>query len=417
MTAEAELRSLAAHSQYFRWSRQQDLKLSEEEKQRVLQVAEELYAPARYQLREDFGTRSHFDEVLRRLDYTSSPGYPYNREASTIGGWLGWNGITYNEMRADRLWQDCQAFINGDMDTLYRVFVKDEPHKLSKAQQDRWRLIICPPLCEQVVWAMWFGQGNDVEIDTVGSTPSLQGIKLVEGCWKDYNRLFQQVGCDKAIDKSAWDWTAHIEWINLDFQLRCRLLTAEPGLKSRWMNVARMLYRRAFLHPRLLLSNGEVWEQLYPGVMKSGCVNTISTNSHCQVLAHIWLCLKNRLAVRPAPFAVGDDTIGKARNTPTPEQYARAGILVKPTGGGLEFVGHEFDPKFGKPPMPAYRAKHVFRYFQVDRDNLPSFLESMVRLYAHDDEFSSFWRIIAFRRKILLPSAEYCRFWYDNREE
>lgn len=418
VSAEAELQSLAAHSKFFEWSRASGLTLTDRERESVLYEMENLYVAARYRLRADFGSRAHFEEVIRNLDMTSSPGYPYSQEASTIGQWLGWTGLYFNELRVDRLWQDCQVFINGDMDTVYRVFIKTEPHKKSKADAGRWRLIICPPLCEQVVWTMWFGQGNDVEIETCGRTPSLQGISLVEGSWKDYNRLFREKGLDHALDKSAWDWTAHIEWIELDLKLRYRLFTAEAGVKRWWLEVAERLYERAFYHPRLLLSNGDVWEQQYPGVMKSGCVNTISTNSHCQVFPHIWLAQKLGRPIHPVPFAVGDDTLGSRHNTHSPDEYAKAAVLVKEgSDEGLQFVGHDFDPEYEDPPLPSYRAKHFCRYLEVSEDALDGFLESMVRLYAHEDDMSDVWRDLADAHSILLPSREFCAFWYDHRPE
>lgn len=407
---------MAAHSKFFEWSRSSQLTLTEVEKQSVLQVMEELYAPARYVLRPDFGTRSHFDEVILNLDMTSSPGYPYHQEATTIGQWLGWNGVTVNPLRAERLWQETRVFLNGDFPNLYRVFVKTEPHKASKAREGRWRLIICPPLCEQVAWTMWFGQGNSVEIETCGLTPSLQGVKLVEGYWKDYNRLFREKRMDCALDKSAWDWTAHTEWIKLDLELRYRLITTDAGTKRWWREIAERLYEKAFNHPRLLLSNGDVWEQQYPGLMKSGCVNTISTNSHCQVLAHVWLAQKTGKSVFPVPFAVGDDTLGARVNTHSPDEYALAAVKVKEgSDAGLQFVGHDFDAEYRAPPIPAYQAKHFCRYMEVAREALPSFLESMARMYAHYPPMANAWRALARTHDVLLPSEEYCRFWYDSK--
>lgn len=413
---EAELSSLAAHSKFFEWSRASGLTLTTAEKQSVLQVMEELYAPARYALRPDFASREHFDEVILDLDMTSSPGYPYSQEASTIGEWLGWNGYSVNVLRAERLWQETRAFLNGDFPNLYRVFVKTEPHKLRKAREGRWRLIICPPLCEQVAWTMWFGQGNDLEIKTCGLTPSLQGIKLVEGYWKDYNRLFREKGMDSALDKSAWDWTAHIEWIMLDLEHRYRLMTAEAGTKRWWREIAERLYENAFIHPRLLLSNGDVWEQQFPGVMKSGCVNTISTNSHCQVLVHVWLSLKKGTSVYPVPFAVGDDTLGAGKNAHSVTDYALAAVKVKEgSEAGLQFVGHDFDPNYVDPPLPAYTAKHFRRYLEVRRSALPSFLESMARMYAHNPKMAYAWRALAMKHEILLSSEDYCVYWYDTK--
>lgn len=406
--ARAELTSLAAHSRFFQQSRESGLALTEQEKESVLYVLERAYRKASYHLRADFMSRERFEEVCYNLDYTSSPGLPYCRENGTIGDWLGWDGQQLSDERVDRLWWDMQAFLSGELLSDYRVFVKREPHSRSKAESGRWRLIVCPPLFEQVAWTMVFGQGNDLEIDTVGQTPSLQGMYLCGGNWKWFLRLFECRGLNIGMDKSAWDWTAHIELLELDLELRDRLITSGP--KMEWRTLARRLYDGAFYHPRLVLSNGQVYEQLEPGIVKSGCVNTISTNSHCQLIAHVLVCLRNASSIYPLPVAVGDDTLASERNVGSPSDYSQLGIVVKELVDEVEFVGHRFLPSG---PVPKYHTKHVFRFMECDDANLESFLDSMVRLYAHDDAWQEFWRKLARLAGVAIPSPSYVRFWYD----
>lgn len=348
-----------------------------------------------------------------RLDRTSSPGFPYCLEAPTIGDWLWHDGLNLRADRVERLWVDMWAYLDGQNPSLYRVFIKEEPHKLSKAAQDRWRLIICPPLCEQVAWTMVFGDTNDKEIVTCGLTPSYQGIKLSGGGWKDDIRLFRQKGLVQAIDKSAWDWTAHAYWIDMDLELRRRLISNDPR-QDRWFLLARRMYDWAFCNPKLVLSDGKVYEQLVPGVMKSGCVNTISSNSHMQVFVHIYACLKAGLPVLPLPVAVGDDTLNNLENAPGPDHFRVAGCVSKPGVSGFEFVGHYWRDSG---PVPLYSGKHLFRYTTVKPGDVPDFLDSMVRLYAHSEPFQAFWRSLAVQSGVFLPSEEYVKFWYDYPSE
>lgn len=378
-------------------------------------MCEDAYSAARYYLPEDFLSRNHFERVVRDLEFSSSPGFPYMLEKPSIGDLLGWDGLFFDPGALDRLWFDVCQFLSGDWDSLYRVFVKSEPHKRRKAEAKRWRLIICPPLCEQVAWAMVFGPGNDREIETVGLTPSWQGMKLSGGAWKDHLRQFRQDGLTVSLDKTAWDWTAHIEWIRLDLELRARLITSSRDLKEKWLALAGMMYEKAFYHPTLVLSDGSLFRQVEPGVMKSGCVNTISSNSHMQIFCHIYACLRTKRPVFPLPVAVGDDTISSRWNTPSPQEYAQTGALVKDpvVGGDLEFVGHVWCEEG---PVPAYNAKHMFRFAMVKEIDIPSFLDSMVRLYAHEPAFQTFWRTLACRRGVMLPSEEFVRFWYDYND-
>lgn len=409
---EAELASLKAHSEFFRRSRETGLELDTGLRNYILQVCEDAYKAAKYSLPEDFLTRAHYERVLRQLEYTSSPGYPYMLEKSTIGDWLGWDGVFMDEMQVSRLWEDVQQFLQGGLESLYRVFIKHEPHTIAKAMANRWRLIICPPLCEQVAWTMVFGPGNDREIETTGSTPSYQGMVLSGGGWKEHLRRFQQDGLDVSLDKSAWDWTAHWEWIQLDLELRCRLITSSRTQREQWRTIAERMYERAFNHPTLVLSDGSLYRQIEPGVMKSGCVNTISSNSHMQIFCHIYACLRSQRTVYPLPVAVGDDTLSSRWNTPTPGEYALTGAVVKDSvqTEDLEFVGHVWRVTG---PVPSYTSKHIVRFAMVKEDDIPSFLDSMVRLYAHDDQFQDFWRRLAFFRNVSLPSEGFVRFWYD----
>lgn len=409
VTAEAEKDSLAVHSRYFQYSRQEFREITDYERMLTLQVCERAYEKARYNLPADFLSRDSYYRAVRQLEFTSSPGYPYCKENSSIGGWLGWNGVTFSEEKLEQLWHDLQAFQDGRLESLYRVFVKSEPHTKAKAALSRWRLIICPPLFEQVMWVMVFAAGNDVEVKRVRQTPSMQGMKLCGGEWKLHSKYFRARGYDAGLDKSAWDWTCHRELLRLDLDLRERLITSSPEQRARWRVVAERLYEGAFDHPRLVFSDGSVYEQLYPGIMKSGCVNTISTNSHCQVFVHVLAALRQGLPVGPLPVAVGDDTLGCASNTPTADYYRTVGVVLKDVAG-LQFVGHHW--REGG-PEPAYTAKHMYRFLTVAKEFVGDFLESMVLLYAHGTAVQRVWYGLGAVLGHSLPSEAYVRFWYD----
>lgn len=410
----SEYASLRKHAEYFRRSREEFSEPTQLEKELILQVCEDAYSQVRYKLPDDWLTYSHFERVCYDLERSSSPGYPYCNEKSTIGDWLGFDGIQYDVQRMELLWRHVELFKHGQMDSIYRVFVKTEPHKIAKAIDGRWRLIICPPLYEQVLWAMVFGSGNDRENELVGMSPSLQGFKLCNGGWKQVYELFQQNQFDASLDKSAWDWTAHQVWLDLDLELRKRLLISEGPQRQQWEAIASSLFKGAFYHPRLLLSNGMVFEQEIPGIMKSGCVNTISSNSHMQIFCHIYAALMDGKSIHPLPVAVGDDTLGSMSNTPSQVAYLKTGAIVKQVVQGIDFVGHVW---CSTGPRPAYIAKHLFRYCEIEAAHLASFLESMVHLYCHHDEMTDLWRQLCVVHSVEVPSREYIRFWYDYDED
>ncbi|APG75636.1 hypothetical protein [Hubei sobemo-like virus 43] len=407
-----ELASLKAHAEFFRQSRESGLEVEPLDRERILHACETAYAAARYSLPSDWLEKTHFYRVVYDLEFRSSPGYPYCLASSTIGDWLGWNGVGCDGEKLEELWFDVLAFLSGERDSFYRVFIKSEPHTLAKRDAGRWRLIICPPLYEQVAWTMVFGPGNDREIETVGRTPSMQGMSLPGGLWKDWLAIFQQRGLNVAMDKSAWDWTAHEQLISMDLELRHRLLTG-PN-RGRWRQLAERLYDGAFNHPRLVLSSGAVYQQTEPGVMKSGCVNTISSNSHMQVFVHCLACLRYGLPLTPLPVAVGDDTLSSLSNLVEPSAYRFTGAVVKEVDLDMHFVGHRW---YESGPVPTYSAKHFVRFAVTGADYVPDFLDSMVRLYAHHEGFQKVWRWLAYRRGIDLPSEAFVKFWYDYPDD
>nr|UGO57308.1 MAG: hypothetical protein 1 [Riboviria sp.] len=362
-------------------------------------------------------SESHFLRVVGGLEFTSSPGYPYCREQPTIGKWLGWDGITFSQFRLRQLWADVQDFLSEDLESLYRVFVKREPVSERKRMEGRHRLIICPPLYEQVAWSMVFGAGNDAEVSAWLNCPSQQGITLSGGLWKKAVELYSAMDYDCGMDKTAWDWTAHIEFLTLDLELRKRLVQDDEANKNRWSLLAERLYKGAFYHPKLILSSGSVFQQMEPGIMKSGCVNTISSNSHMQIFAHILGCLREELPIHPLPVAVGDDTLSSRRNTPSVAMMESFGMVIKGTVPVREFVGHLFPRDLSGGPVPVYHAKHMFRFCEVEEEHLEEYLDSMVRLYAHSSEYQQFWRSLAYRTGSSVPSWSYVRFWYDYPDD
>lgn len=341
----------------------------------------------------------------------SSPGYPYQREATTNGQWLKWNGVNCDAMQLERLWFDvCQVF-DDTWDHVLRVFVKQEPHKKRKVQENRWRLIMASSLPVQVAWQMVFGGLNDLEIDQSYYIPSQQGIVLVGGGWKKYKDSWVEQGLTCGLDKSAWDWTAPIWALRLDLELRYRLGRGR-GL-DKWREAASLLYHRMFDDVKLILSDGSMFRQTVPGIMKSGCVNTISTNSHCQVFVHIVVALDQGLPVYPLPACVGDDTLQSEIHTQDLNAYRRYGVVVKSATDTVEFVGHEFRDSG---PHPMYIQKHFKKLCYVEEENLAAYLDSMARMYCHTEWFA-FWERMAEILGFNLPlSRQAYLYWYDHTD-
>nr|UJG28007.1 VP2 [Ulaatai Melophagus solemo-like virus] len=359
-----------------------------------------------------FDTYDHFRKCLAHLDFQATPGYPFMGEKSTIGEWLGFNGVTFDELQVEKLWLMVNdLLVSDEIDCLWRVFIKQEPHKLKKIQERRYRLIMCPPLHVQVLWQMLFMEQNAKEIEMAYHIPSQQGMMLPYGHWKIYYDQWRSQGTTSGTDAQAWDWTVPGWIFKLDLEFRKR---QARGLRvDQWMVQTAKLYRNAFRDAKLLFSNGRVFQQLSWGVMKSGCVNTISTNSHGGVFYHILYCLIKNIPVYPLPKVCGDDKLSHPMHVDDIEVYQRYGYVVKSISPTIEFVGHEFHPTG---PRPMYIGKHVFNFLYSDDTNMEDMLESYLRLNALYDDGFNFWMSIAKELGLVgkVLSRNYYRSWYNS---
>lgn len=375
----------------------------------ILYHAEQAYKDVVWVCPEDFDTFAAFERAVKRLDMKSSPGIPYCFEKTTNGSWLGWNGVECDAIQKQRLWYDVQNVLRGSYDNVLRAFIKQEPHKRAKIDSKRWRLIMAAPLAVQVAWHMCFDFMNDLEIEKAYTIPSQQGLVLVSGGWKLFSDSWKARGLTCGLDKSAWDWTACDWMLKLDLQFRYRM--GRGAAMSRWLTYAEILYRQMFEECLIQFSNGDTYRQCVPGIMKSGCVNTISTNSHCQVFLHMAASILAGVDMYPLPVACGDDTLQHPTHCEDLDPYKVFGIAVKSVSDTMEFMGHEFREDG---VYPLYMMKHLYKIPYVSPEDFPDYLDSMARMYVHTRYFD-FWQELALLNGTPLPlSQQAYRFWYDH---
>jgi hypothetical protein len=401
------LLSFSAHSERALKARNNHKPPSAVELDFVLYSSEQLYDDARWTLEDDWLEYTGFLRAIERLDKASSPGWPLMREKPTIGEWLEWDGHRAGDVPLQRLWLMVKSVLKGEFEHLFRVFVKDEPHTIKKRDEGRWRLIIASSLPVQMVWQMTFSTMNDLEILKAGVLPSVQGYVSSGGGWKFFYKRCKTHNLTTCLDKSSWDWLAPAWVFQADLLLRYRLCN-NPNPK--WFQVATMLYRDAFADAKLLFSSGDVYQQQFGGFMKSGVLNTISTNSHCQVFIHLLASLRCGVTATGI-LACGDDTIQEPIVSPDyQDELEKAGCSVKIcTDERIEFMGYEYGPE----PEPLYFAKHVNSIATTKPDDLPDTLGSYARMYAYSDKFV-FWQQLSARLGCAIPSREFCRYWFGS---
>ncbi|APG75784.1 hypothetical protein 2 [Hubei sobemo-like virus 42] len=376
---------------------------------RILYVMEQLYESVRVDHYNWF-CYDNFLKVVRCLEFSSSPGYGFSRTAPTIGGWLKFDGMNFDPQRLSELWHMVNVcYREPKLFSYWKVFIKREPHKTSKMENKRWRLIQCCPLDVQVLWHMLFAKSNELEANESMSIPSVQGMVLPFGGWKEHYNRWMKNKLFFGSDKTAWDWTASEWMIELDLELRRRLIHTDDD----WITQAAKVYENAFYDAHLILGDGRIYRQMYPGIIKSGCVNTISINSRCQVMLHLLYSFRKGISPYPMVVAVGDDTLQAEEHAVDKQMYERFGVVIKSVSETLEFLGREWNDDG---PRPMYVSKHIFSLCYKNIELTPQILDALMREYVNEDSMFNFLTILTrelgFSSNV--HSRDYYKYWMDN---
>nr|WBK56464.1 P1-P2 fusion protein [Wheat leaf yellowing-associated virus] len=224
-----------------------------------------------------------------------------------------------------------------------RLFIKGEPHKQSKLDEGRYRLIMSVSLVDQLVARVLFQNQNKREISLWREIPSKPGFGLsTDRDTREFlESLSKVVGCstgeiisdwkDKIIptDCSGFDWSVADWMLEDDMEVR-NALTINNNQLTRHL---RKVWLKCITNSVLCTSDGALYAQTYPGVQKSGSYNTSSSNSRIRVLA-AYHCGADWA------IAMGDDAL----ESPTTklEKYKELGFKVE-VSSQLEFCSHVFE--------------------------------------------------------------------------
>lgn len=373
----------------------------------VLACMENLYSPIGRFVEPAGGwfSRARFETLVMDLDFTSSPGFPYMRENPTIGGWLKLSDGVPDVQQLDRLWYDVNQVLVGRFDHRFRVFVKDEVHKVSKRDLSRWRLIMASALPVQMVWRMLFSEQNDALNFHCWDTPSKHGTVFCYGGWRRFVANMRTMGVCVFRDLTSWDVTAPGWVFDVILEFRRRLC---PDLDASWAVVSSLMYDDAYRNSKLMFSNGMVLQQQYSGTMKSGLYNTITDNSLAMVAMHVLALFRARLPLDIPIWATGDDAAHGLVSDRYYEELNLMGAYVKETSVEPLFMGTEFSGF----PKPAYLHKHLVNVACAE-GSLGDVLTSYLHLYAHSPWFAV-WSAMAMEIGLKCRSRFYYQFWYDS---
>lgn len=348
---DAEMKSLAYHAR-LRDGLSEDGP-SEFQVREILNELKRQFAPAAWSIPDDFLQYTHFERVVQGLDMTSSPGYPYMRRATTNKVFFQQDGQgKFPQSRLQEIWFLVEERLSSRGSDPIRLFIKPEPHKREKCEQKRYRLISSVSVIDQIIDSMLFGEMNRRVIEECVDLPCKGGWSPFVGGWKAVPR--QGV---MSLDKKGWDWSAHLWLFEIELRLRAQLCR---NITEKWLSLASWRYKELFVNPTFVTSGGMLFKQRKPGVMKSGCFNTLVTNSIMQLIIHLRVCLE--MGIEPGwLWALGDDTLQKLLQGEQLQDYLRLAANychVKHCVEGAEFAGMRF---LGEQVEPLYGGKHSFQ--------------------------------------------------------
>lgn len=318
----------------------------------------------RYMVNPDFDLwfNESFQEALKDLNNNASVGKGvmgiYGADVKTA---LKFDGVSYDPVRVDLLKQ----LVRGRMKSVFRgtyeahpinVFVKPEPHKLAKIAEGRFRLIMAVSLEDTMIDRMLYSPAMKLAVDHWTELPIKVGYSPLQGKFRLLKQAFPRGSM--STDKKAWDFSVKPWLVEMWRQFLEDLVGGGP---SWWVELHRArfcsLYGPATLYE---FADGSQAIQQYPGVMKSGCFNTLLLNSVGQVIMTEFANLRLGIPF-PEYWAVGDDTVEEIPQDV--EAYVRElenlGCAVKEVAVNkyVEFCGFLAD---SRKIVPSYWRKHVF---------------------------------------------------------
>jgi len=330
---------------------------------------------------------------MGQLEGKSSPGYPLMRLAATNKELLELHWSLVENAAVARLQlleevdlvdlraMNASELVEGGYTDEVRVFVKNELHSKAKAAEGRMRLIMSISVVDQVVERVLNSAQNQLEINRWEKLPSKPGMGLDDDSLlsleEQVHLLSNGIGEPVSSDISGFDWSVSQWALDLDAQVRAALSGAPIWLKVHEKRAVCLGLSQ------LVFSDGAVWDQLIPGIQKSGSYNTSSTNSRIRAML-AWLVAgrignpryggRESLEGGGKVMAMGDDAIETTTSMDLLKpNYERLGFTLKEVSRDIEFCAYSFDLYGGFKPLRVVKM-------------VASLLRTAVRDEQHEDE-------------------------------
>nr|UGO57288.1 MAG: hypothetical protein 2 [Riboviria sp.] len=350
----------------------------------------------------DLDWETAFFDALDDLDPKSTPGYcTFAQYGTTIGEILGYdetavgpdnpsgytNGTQVESLKQYvlermRILDETEHLIFDPI----KVFIKKEPHKVKKIQEERYRIISAVSMVDTMIDRILFREF--FAWMKTKNWPCYYGYVPVIGGYRTPKRLFHGKGV-KSSDKQSWDWTAQ-EWVFLAIMwtMKNKAIFGTSEEEEQWFRVTHKRFTALYRHAVFQFADGHKIAQKKWGIQKSGCYGTLAFNSLSQFFLE--LRANEHLSPKTPLMCVGDDVLVEDDGRDVGE-YIKAlqdcgcivkDVVVSSAQETFEFCGFEYHRD--RMPTPAYRAKHLFALAHCKLGLEAETLASYQLLYAHD---------------------------------
>lgn len=274
-----------------------------------------------------------------------------------------------------------------------KLFVKNEPHKMTKVVEGRLRLIFSMSVIDNVIARMLFSRQNGAEIDIWESIPLKPGMGLTDEHMKlicSYVLANDRGGFMES-DMKGWDWSFQEQDFVADLERRASL---NGGHDTLWYKLAKAHYY-CVARKVVVLSDGEMYKQLSPGIMPSGWYNTSSTNSAVRVINHEHAALLE--GIEPFIMAMGDD--GVERPVPNINRHYETlgktcGLMNRVSSTCFEFCSTLFRDGIGVPQNVTKQLYNLLRHRPIAVNDAVMRYDQFVYELRHEPRLPTIIRII-----------------------
>lgn len=229
---------------------------------------------------------------------------------------------------------------HGYIDAM-KLFIKLEPHKINKLNENRERLIFSMSLIDNIINILLANNQNKMEIMFYLSTPSQAGLSLTDEGVTRFLSTIPDLEELLETDIAGWDFTLKPWEFQLDLDRRADL---NDGHNTLWYHLLKVQYY-CIQNKVFIISNGDMYAQVLPGIMPSGFNSTTSTNSAIRAGNHYLLAALMKF--KAWCKTMGDDSLEKNRPGLSELYTTYLGKTVKSSrlvdkSKGFEFCSHMF---------------------------------------------------------------------------